>query len=135
MRHGAEAFTTDIADFDADLSQHLGKRTAVGVGCRHGKNHKIGLDRLKINMHTWQFSQALSQPPGGLVVFGQPLDHLIQGHDSCRSNNTGLAHPAADHFPITPSPPDKLLTPAHERADRSGQSFGQAKLDRIDRLG
>ena len=123
MRHGAEAFATDIADFNARLSEHLGKRTAVGVECRDGKDHEIGLDRLQINMYPRQFSQALSQPPGGLVVFGQTLDHCVQGHDSCRSNNPRLAHPAADHFPITVSPPDKLPTPTHERADRSGQSF------------
>src|SRR5579875_79370 len=66
------------------------------------------------------------------MVFGQPLNHLLQSHHACRGKNACLAHAAAQQFAHTMNTFDKGSTAHDHCANWSAQPFGETEHHRID---
>jgi hypothetical protein len=69
------------------------------------------------------------------VIVRKALDHGGQRHDPGRRDHPHLAHPAAEQLSRAVRLGDKVLVPAHQRADRRAQAFGQAERYGVGRPG
>src|SRR5579884_2826855 len=90
---GADSAFADAAHEDAVLAGQVQeardacvvKRLLVGVEDREDEH--VGNDALRVDLDLWEVGEAASKLFAGLVVFGQAVDHLLQGDDACRRQN------------------------------------------------
>ncbi len=95
------------------------------------KNHNIGLDGAH-GRHIWHLLQVLPQHFGVVIIDFEALYVVIEGINTCRSQDTGLPHAAAHHLSIAPRLPDEIGIAAKHRAHRGAQPFRQANRDGIE---
>ena len=67
------------------------------------------LNRFRLRRQAGQTGDPFREPPGGTVVFGQAIDHGVQGDQSARRQDAGLPHAAAEHLPHASRLLDKLV--------------------------
>src|SRR6266571_133626 len=65
------------------------------LGVAYRKVHDIGDNPLNIDVNLREICQAKGEPLTILVIFGQSLYHLLQGHDAGRGKNASLSHSAS----------------------------------------
>src|SRR2546421_10603456 len=65
------------------------------LGVTYRKVHNIGDNPLNIDVDLREICQAKGEPLTILVIFGQSLYHLLQGHNAGRGKNASLSHSAS----------------------------------------
>src|SRR5579884_744836 len=126
---GADSAFTDAAHEDAVLAGKVQEardacvveRLLVGVENREDEH--IGNDALRVDLDLWEVGEAASESFAGLVIFGQAVDHLLQGNDSCCRQDACLAHAAAEDFAHAMGAANKFSAAHNDRADGRAQAL------------
>src|SRR5436190_2216040 len=85
--HQHAMFACPVQELDG-----LGIRQSFLLGVTYGKVHDVGDNALNINVNLGEVCQAKGESLTILVIFGQPLYHLLQGYNTGSSKNASLPH-------------------------------------------
>ena len=95
----------------------------------------IGADRVGVDSDAVDETQVLGDDVSILMIFGESLDHFVEGDDSGRSQDAGLSHGAAEELSDAVGLVDECFLAAEERADGGAESFGHAEHDGVETPG
>ena len=79
-------------------------------------------------------ADGLGQARGVGVVFGQPIDVVLQRVQGCGGQDAGLPHAAAEQLAVPPGLLHQVLGPGQRRADRGAQPLAEADAHGVEVL-
>ncbi len=126
---GADSAFPDAAHEDAVLAGKVQEaRDAcvveqLLVSVEDGEDEHVGNDAIGIDLDLREVGEAASELFAGLVVFGQAVDHLLQGDNACRCQDACLAHAAAEDFAHAMGAANKFPAAHNDRADGRAQAL------------
>ena len=94
------------------------------VSTLSGSSDRPGVSRIGVGQH-------LSL----LVVFGQPVDVMLQRVERAGGDDAGLAHAAAEGFAVATGIANQIRRAAERRADRGTETLREADAHRVEVLG
>ena len=135
MRHhadgvfvGGAAENFVLADIGADV---------VGGAARGSniENHDVGNNLLRINRYTFDFRETVCEVAGILVVAMQSFWRFFQSDEAGGSENSDLAHSAAQQLPADVGLLDEVTRAEKQRTDGRSETFREAEHHRIEFAG
>ena len=103
----------------------------VGESLRRLHEHHVGVRPLDLKTGR---AQSLRQQLGVGVVLGEPADVVLERIQPGRGDHAGLAHRAAEDFPVSKGFLHEVRTAEEKRPRRRAQAFRQADGNRIEAL-
>ena len=68
------------------------------------------------------------------MIFGQPIDVMIEGIEGRGRKNAGLSHAAAEQFPVPDGFPDQVAGTRQGRSHGCAEALAEADVHRIEVL-
>lgn len=97
MCYGSETGAADRIDEHTFLFQGCNKRGGREARIADIENHDVGINMLRVDLDPRNLLELSGQTFGVVVVLLQSPDIVLEGIDSCSSQNPGLSHRSPVH--------------------------------------